>query len=119
MVLLAVVLGGGGAFQWMLDNFGEEMQVRCTAVEHCAKTEDWEVLEQQVQAFEKFWDKKETILTYIVDHGHLNIISSALGELRMATDTKDIERALSANIRMRCEASDIVEDARFRPENIF
>lgn len=119
VVLFAVVLGGGGLFQWMLGNFGEQMQAHCAAIERYAKEENWTALDGQVQALEKFWDKKETALTYIADHAHLNIITAALGELQIATDACDGMEALLANARMRSEASAIVEDASFRPENIF
>ncbi len=119
VVVLLVLLVGSFFSERAITGVTDEMMRYCDKTETLALREDTEALKAHYATWEDYWDKKETAMTYFVDHAQLNAVTKAMTELKAALRGDVQTDILLANARVRSEAREMAEDQIFCLQNIF
>ncbi len=87
-------------------------------IKAAASEEDYERLWSIYEQMNKWWEKKERLLTVVIDHSHISDIDRSMSEIRSGIFGRESIEALLAAARVETEVELISRNEHFNINNI-
>ncbi|MBO5060949.1 MAG: DUF4363 family protein [Clostridia bacterium] len=88
MVIAAVLIGGGAAFNFGIEGISEQMSVSCGRITECVEARDFASAQEHTQELAEYIEEKKIILASVIEHKTIDDIELCLSELAGYTESE-------------------------------
>lgn len=118
MVILAVMISGGIASDVFLSNVYDNVNSFSEQIKSAALEENYEQMQQIYDEMYDYWERKEELLTVIIDHAHICNIDISMSEIKAGIEKKESIEVLLASSRVKTTVEVISLNEHFNIKNI-
>lgn len=97
MVIAAMLVVGGIAFNVCIDGISQELTAECDAITGLLTAEEFSSAAERIEALSDYIDRKKIILASVINHESIDDIELCISEIEGYTDCK-----MSAEALVRC-----------------
>lgn len=118
MVILAVMISGGIASDAFLSNVYDNVNSFSEQIKSAALEENYEQMQQIYDEMYDYWERKEELLTVIIDHAYISNIDISMSEIEAGIEKKESIEVLLASSRVKTTVEVISLNEHFNIKNI-
>lgn len=118
MVILAVMISGGIASDVFLSNVYDNVNSFSEQIKSAALEENYEQMQQIYDEMYDYWERKEELLTVIIDHAYISNIDISMSEIEAGIEKKESIEVLLASSRVKTTVEVISLNEHFNIKNI-
>lgn len=118
MVILAVMISGGIASDVFLSNVYDNVNSFSEQIKSAALEENYEQMQQIYDEMYDYWERKEELLTVIIDHAYISNIDISMSEIEAGIAKKESIEVLLASSRVKTTVEVISLNEHFNIKNI-